>query len=86
MRRWWLASLVVAWGCGGQPFCGVDDVGNDIPSCKFEVEGLPEALEFCPGDQWASPACESCACLPTGGVQCTDPAPSCDATTTAGGE
>lgn len=72
MRGWrWVLVLLI--GCGGEPLCGVDETtGEDRPICTVEVEDLPEALEFCPGDQWADPvACTSCGCESDGSILCT---------------
>jgi hypothetical protein len=72
-----LAFALALGACGGEPPCGVDEDGEDIPVCMPEIEGVPDVLEFCPGDSWATPACESCSCLPDGSVFCGLPADDC---------
>lgn len=63
----WLAVALV--GCGEQPPCGVDDDGDEIPSCSY---GTPETV-YCPLDNWeADDGCNTCACSVDGEVVCND--------------
>ena len=72
MRRLTLLLALFLTACGGDPLCGVDDEGQDIPICVYDIEGLPEALEYCPGQHWgAIDGCNSCGCDADGNVVCT---------------
>ena len=70
--RSWLGILVLWAGCGAEPLCGIDEeTDEDRPICTFELEGVPEALEFCPGDHW-SDGCHSYSCENDGNVLGTE--------------
>ena len=72
MRRLALLLTVFLGACGGEPLCGVDEDGEDIPICVYDVEGVPESLEYCPGEHWGSiDGCNSCGCDADGNVVCT---------------
>lgn len=77
VRFGWVAIACALAACSGEPPCGVDENDEDIPSCEYKVEDLPDALLFCPGDQWGTPACESCGCTDEGKILCTEPDPNC---------
>lgn len=79
MVRWWTVGLLAAAlaGCGGKPPCGLDDKDEELPVCVYKSDDLPDGLEFCPGDQWGTPACESCGCTADGQIMCTEPDPAC---------
>lgn len=71
MRRWSMvlggACLWMLAGCGEQPPCGVDDDGDDIPSCNYN------GALYCPLDNWiADDGCNTCGCSPEGELACND--------------
>lgn len=62
-----LAVLGALAGCGEQPPCGVDDDGDDIPSCTYGAD------IYCPLDNWiADDGCNTCGCSPAGEIACND--------------
>ena len=45
--RAWLGVLVLVTACGAEPLCGIDEeTEEDRPICTFEIEQVPEGLEF----------------------------------------
>jgi hypothetical protein len=80
-----LVALAALGGCGQDPPCGEDEQGNEIPHCEWNIDKVPEAIIQCPGDNWATPECQSCSCDPRGKVLCTEPQDPCNATDLQGG-
>jgi hypothetical protein len=83
--RWWVALSVALIGCKAQPPCGFDEHDNEVPHCEWHVDKVPEAIVECPGDNWATPECETCACDTNGKILCTQPQQPCQATTAVAG-
>jgi len=68
-------SLIVVCllsACGNRGICGEDEEGSEIPSCIYDVEGVEDVLEYCPGEHWAdTDGCNSCGCDADGTFVCT---------------
>ena len=66
MRRALFALFLMGGlaACAGEPVCGEDENGNEIPPCVEDEAGGP-GLEYCPGDQWSDESGTlRCACTP----------------------
>jgi len=81
MRQLVLGLTMMLIACGDPPPCGVDDQGEDVPFCTYEVNGAT----YCPLDNWiADDGCNTCGCSVDGEVACNDRAECADPTEVSG--